>query len=241
MPNYVQNKLTVISENKEMVKEFITFVKGEDTDFDFNKITPMPEILKNTIEGSETYTGLYYYLKKKNLLQEYSQLLDKVFATVFDNIGKKTCSELNRLYEIGEQHFKAYKETGYVSWYKWCLDNWGTKWNANDCSFYEDEHGVIFFFTTAWDGIPMLIDKLHELFPNLKFEYMYADEDFTCNCGIGFTNENGEFEFRVIEDNSDEAFQTYIECWNEDEEDFVRHNGYWTRKEYLGDEDEDFE
>jgi hypothetical protein len=241
MPNYIQNKLAVISENKQMVKEFITFVKGEDTDFDLNKITPMPEILKDTIEGSETYTGLYYYLKKNNLLEEYPQLIDKVFTSVFDNIEKKACSELNRLYEVGEHHFNAYKETGYVSWYKWCIDNWGTKWNTSDSSIYEDEHGAIFFFTTAWDGIPMLIDKLHELFPNLKFEYLYADEDFTCNCGVGFTNENGEFEFRAIEDNSDEAFQTYIECWNEDEEDFVKHNGYWTRKDYLEDEFDDEE
>jgi hypothetical protein len=237
MPNYIQNKLVVKNESSEMIDKFIEFVSSEETDFDFNKITPMPEILRDTIEGSDTYTGLYYYLKKKNLLEEYPQLIDKVFTSAFDNIEKKTCSELNRLYEIGEHHFNAYKETGYVSWYKWCLENWGTKWDAMNAMVYSQNNSAIFFFQTAWDGVPMLIDKLHELFPNLKFEYMYADEDFTCNCGVGFTNENGEFEFRVIEDASDEAFQTYIECWNEDEDDFVKHNGYWTRKDEFEDEE----
>ena len=243
MPNYIQNKLVVKNESSEMIDKFIEFISGEETNFDFNKIIPMPSILKDTIEGSETDKGLYIYLRENNLLEEYVALSKSIIFPSNEKYNSMSNEELKRLYDIGEKHFNAYKETGYFSWYKWCINEWGTKWNAMDTMVYSEDNSATFFFTTAWCGIPMLIDKLHELFPNLKFEYMYADEDFTCNCGIGFTNENGEFEFRVIEDNSDEAFKTYIECWNEDEEDFVRHNGYWTRKEYLGDEfeDEDFE
>ena len=56
-------------------------------------------------------------------------------------------------------------------------------------------------------------------------------------------NENGEFFFDMVEDCSDEAIKIYCECWDEDEEDYVKVDGAWIPADYLddleGDEDEE--
>jgi hypothetical protein len=47
MPNYVYNKLTITGPNKSL-KKFIKLVQTDKTNFDFNKILPMPSILDQT-------------------------------------------------------------------------------------------------------------------------------------------------------------------------------------------------
>ena len=43
----------------------------------------------------------------------------------------------------------------------------------------EDDNAL--FFNTAWSGVPDLMEKLSTIFPDIKFEYAFADEDFGYN------------------------------------------------------------
>lgn len=47
MPNWVKSSIKV-SGNAEAIKELVDFVKSEKSDFDFNKIVPMPQELEDT-------------------------------------------------------------------------------------------------------------------------------------------------------------------------------------------------
>jgi hypothetical protein len=70
-------------------------------------------------------------------------------------------------------------------WYDWSIKNWGTKWN----SYGYDEHtadnfdGCTVKFLTAWSSVSDLMKKLSSMFPDIRFDYKWADEDFGHNTG----------------------------------------------------------
>ncbi len=64
-------------------------------------------------------------------------------------------------------------------WYNWNCENWGTKWNAYDCK--QIDGGVQ--FDTAWSAPRPVIEKLSQMFPDVKIEHLWADEDIGYNFG----------------------------------------------------------
>lgn len=75
-------------------------------------------------------------------------------------------------------------EYGSDNWYDWCIANWGTKWNSYG---YPEDHqynndGKIQFLT-AWSAPHPIMEKLSEMYPDIKLEHEWADEDIGMNCG----------------------------------------------------------
>ena len=64
------------------------------------------------------------------------------------------------------------------------------------------------------------------MFPNLEFDYIYADEDFPYNCGEGH-GVDGSISFNFPEDGSDEAMSLYIECWQQEWDNFKKTEHGW--------------
>ena len=60
MPNWVQNRLTIYGQETE-VEKCLLFCKSEDSDFDFNKIVPMPETLDITVSRDSVQAAAYVY------------------------------------------------------------------------------------------------------------------------------------------------------------------------------------
>ena len=61
-------------------------------------------------------------------------------------------------------------------WYHWCIDNWGTKWDACDKSVeYEDDEILALTFNTAWSPPEGIIEKLREKYPELSFQCFYDE------------------------------------------------------------------
>lgn len=72
---------------------------------------------------------------------------------------------------------------GENNWYDWRLGNWGTKWNSygyTENTTFQD--GKIKFLT-AWSAPHPILQKLSEMFPDVKMEHEWADEDIGRNCG----------------------------------------------------------
>lgn len=243
MPNHIQNKLVVTGKTEE-VEKFLESIKGEKEVIDFNKIKPMPYILKDTEESTKTNNAIFYYLSVTNKKEYIDKMLRYSHIYTMDRFAKNTEKELQEYLEIGEKYFNIYKETNSITWYDWSLKYWGTKWNAYNTFAYditqdiEDEtmSSVTLFFQTAWSGVPMLIEQLVNMSPELYFNYLYADEDIACNCGEGYGNAEQDFYFDVLENNSEEAFQCYLECWEDDERNFVYEDGYYRYKDGIEEE-----
>ena len=59
--------------------------------------------------------------------------------TRFNKYSEEQCLE------IGKQYYDNYLQHGATSWYHWCIDNWGTKWNA--CESSKASENIIVFDT----------------------------------------------------------------------------------------------
>lgn len=169
MPNIIDNKLQIIGSDNE-VKEVLDFINGysksDEMHIDFNRITPMPDEIKNT---------------NKNTIS------DDVFSLIFDYGGMIPESELKSSHDsINERPINTIKEQrenikvmyentikyGYSDWYEWTIANWGTKWNAYHQK--KDEDNTI-HFSTAWTDVLGLMVKLSEKFTELTLKYTFCD------------------------------------------------------------------
>ena len=205
MPNHITNILLFdCSENRS--RDILEFVRGDDGELgsiDFNKLIPMPESLKIT-SGSETYTGIEIYLTAVNPSTKdfgYPKLTRGDFWNLYSmlNIEKSSgkynaklsdgiiqqhikSSSLDYYFKTGEAAANNMKQYGATTWYPWCINNWGSKWNAYNCLDVNPEEGCMTFMT-AWSGVPQIVQKISENFPDVLIHYSWADENIGYNTG----------------------------------------------------------
>jgi hypothetical protein len=160
---------------------------------DFDKIIKMPESLNITSDGflSPMDNQFSTYIKFKDHLDELRQFCQ-------NNPEEKDRTVQNFILGV-----KNYIDFGYTSWYRWSIENWGTKWNSSECENLSEN---VFEFTTAWSGVPNLINLMSKEFPEVVFVYEYSDEDTGCNCGIGKYSD-GEIEFKKLDNCSKDAYE----------------------------------
>jgi len=81
------------------------------------------------------------------------------------------------------QNLKALEETGYLHWYDWSMEKWGTKWNSYEFRWVlQEPNKLVFTFQTAWSSPHPVFEKLIELYPQLEFSTMSFDEMWNWAC-----------------------------------------------------------
>ena len=61
-------------------------------------------------------------------------------------------------------------------WYDWCIENWGTKWEADVTGFEVQDYDTLEIeFLTAWSPPQGVVEKLREKFPELTFQCFYDE------------------------------------------------------------------
>lgn len=232
MPNWVQNEITLYGEEKD-IQKVLELVKSDQLEFDFNKIIPMPKELEID-SSSRNEEGIICYLSNKLTIpfEQLDKKYLKYVTNMFDSNWASTLyherlpdrkEDFDQLYELGKICCENIRKYGYMDWYQWCINNWGTKWNA--CEVFVDDNCIS--FQTAW-SVP---DPILEAFAyicdehNVTFEGKYADEDTGCNTGY-ISSDNGITEY---ENCSNEAYEAYVELWGESECLGKDENGNWMR------------
>ena len=228
MPNNIANKLVVNANTQKEIDDFLYAIigveRGEVLHIDFEKIVPMPECLDSFCGDKK---ALYYLMSTGN-----EEMVDKLLSyTQFfsmDIYKDKTEKELSDYKIRGEEIFNIALQYGFIDWYDWRINNWGTKWNAydTDVDCCGDGSVELYFYTANHGAIPV-IKKLVEMFPDLEFTYKYADEISPYNCGEGY-GVDGRVSFKFAEDGSDEAMALYIECWQDEWDNFKKTENGWT-------------
>lgn len=190
---------------------------------DFNLIVPMPKSLE-----ANPHSGIQSWIKictgqiditgnpDQSSIEGITQSLERMNAVKCLTEGKNLKDFSDEDFELFIQGVKNYRQYGYISWYEWSIANWGTKWNSSDCEMVSDN---VFDFTTAWSGVPGLVEKISKAFPSVKILYKYSDEDTGQNCGYG-EYENGEVVFRRLEGGSNEAYEMAFELRPDRKEDY---------------------
>ena len=185
MPNHIQNRVRLTGEQSR-IDELLKTVQNEEEDLgsiDFNKIIPMPKELdiecsSRTERGVKTYSdfiSVYLFGQPDGKLDVFSipENSEKAFLKVRKDIDPETWS-------LGKQAYHNKIKFGHSNWYDWRIANWGTKWNAY--SFGETDKNTL-SFNTAWSCSMLVMTKLSEMFPDVQFNYAWADEDFGNNVG----------------------------------------------------------
>ncbi len=228
MPNHVKNivKMEGITKLPLFKTEYDEYEKRDVVCFDFNKIIPMPESL-NVESGSMETVAIEAVNRKLSqrrydFQQAYSrpQMSDEDYQQRLKNYGKTE----EELLELGLQYIANKVRYGATSWYDWCCDNWGTKWNAYS-NEQEDEDTII--FETAWSNPEPVMLKLSEMYPEATIEHWWADEDMGSNDGYRVYRGGEIVEGDYHDSCSNEAYETYIKCWGESQCLYQDEDGLW--------------
>lgn len=209
MPNWVKN-IIHIEGPSEYIPSMLDFVRDKEdpSRIDFNNIIPMPERLSIVAGGYDKYyvalylstlsetekhdvgfnlweRRIHYY---GNYYEKYHESFT-VLRAIPDNVLRRMKSTFKEEYEtifpesmedVGKAYIDNILEYGHDTWYEWCCENWGTKWNACEVEFGED----YLEFETAWSAPFPIIKMLSAKFPELTFRHEWADEDIGRNCGM---------------------------------------------------------
>ena len=120
-----------------------------------------------------------------NLLQEQHRMRDKLKYHVFRDEQEMLIAQTN----LYIQNFDRFLNG---SWYDWCLENWGTKWEIDplDISFSEGKDSLCYRFISANSAPDSAIRKLSKQFQELLFELKFSDSDYA-NDNYGFCSFEG--------------------------------------------------
>ena len=170
MPNWVRHNIVIKGSKEEIKNCYEQITKGEG--FSFKNIIPMPEEL-NVTSGSISYIAEKW---AKASEQERKEIEAK---------NKLTDKEKAQIQKIVNNIAKY----GYPTWYEWCIDKWGTKWDACEvvpgggieCDCYEKI--ITITFDTAWSTPVPIFKELSKQYPSFVICVEYADEDLGSNCG----------------------------------------------------------
>lgn len=219
MPNHVKNVVKFIGSEREVkvVLERIAEDGKEPGIIDFNKIRMMPETL-DVESGSNTQTAIEAVLKALEHDSCYwtSQKLGSMTDEEFKRRSKQSGKSFDELRRLGLQYITNKVLYGHTTWYGWCCENWGTKWNA----YERGCDGDTIYFETAWSAPHPVIEELARLSDTIKIEHEWADEDIGSNCGRRFY-ENGECVDEFFPNDGREAIEFACNLWGYDVDEYI--------------------
>jgi len=119
--------------------------------------------------------------------------------------------------ELQKQTMNNLSVYGYATWYDFCVNEWGTKWDvdAYDKVEYDDQHdknGITFGFDSAWappcGAMDYLVDqgftvRLYYYEPGMAFAGIWEDGQDDCYDIGGYTSETVK---EAIPEDLDEMF-----------------------------------
>ena len=131
-------------------------------------------IYNTTIENEPSYLS-----EDENKVKQAR--IDFVVVTDAEKCGIEMTTEVTFFikndvrYNRDKTKIQVINKYGETTWYDWCVENWGTKWNA--CEVQVSDYTIE--FSTAWAFAEPVMRKLAELCAkhSVDFEGEWADED----------------------------------------------------------------
>lgn len=183
MPNWVRNNV-IFTGNLDTIKKIRNKVTTSESEFDFNAIIPAPKDLYNVESGSIEGQAIPVAELRKKLGDNWKQTPEfrEYSRSVQENspwfLSRFTWDELA---DKGDKYLHNKEKYGHTTWYTWCIENWGTKWNATDAVW---KGPCEVQFDTAWSFPEGVFMSLADQYPDVNITAAFADEDLGNNCGI---------------------------------------------------------
>ena len=169
MPNWCYNSLCVSGE-KEILADFVSK-------------TLVPCNMSSEEEYDESHRFTF------NILHPLPQALEGTTSPLRKLDGENDTQYKERMAE----NIRLY---GAEDWYRWHIDNWGTKWDASSTCIEElDDNNFDLKFNTAWSPPIDWFEKIIPMYPQLEFDLIF-DEESQDYCGR-MTGREGEIDLQV--------------------------------------------
>lgn len=183
MPNWCSNEVIITGTPSQITRLLAEATRGGDR-FIFKNIHPCPESLRQVSAGSQEDC---YYAKHGTEMQ-WRRITR---SPRYKHAGSRAdlVAALEQQYpdfhEKADQYKRNIDEHGHLTWYSWCLENWGTKWDVEaHVAPREDSDDVAQLnFDSAWSPPLRAFEEISRRFPELAFECRYFEEG---NDFIGF-------------------------------------------------------
>lgn len=223
MPNHVTNIIR-LQGDEQRIREMLERIQNDEYGIgtiDFNKIIPMPDSL-NIEAGTRTDRGLKAYREFMKQCERVLELYEDIPTGYEQSFRSRQTDIDDETWELGKQAFQNIQEHGAPTWYDWCINNWGTKWNAYGYDTGAEYMDLdVLAFRTAWNAPRPILEKLSEMYPDITFEHEWADEDIGCNCGRRLYS-NGEITEEYYPESEREAVEFAASVWGYDVEEYMR-------------------
>ena len=188
MPNWCDNDLEVSGPFRK-VEQFRKDVerKDDDTVFSLQNLIPIPDTLREAEAGSreELHTAMYGSDEEIKMLCKLYEVEWSNRGDLLSAISKKYGLDVSLSEGMGRTYNHNTKTYGHRTWYSWCISNWGTKWDTCRSTIKKDvkkdgQRRLTYNFDTAWSPPVTALEKISELYPDLKFKLKYYE------AGMGF-------------------------------------------------------
>lgn len=195
--------------------------------FDFEKIIPMPESLKmdsGSIEEIAIESVMRRMSEHRYFGKTYKTMADDEYARRREFHDGDDAS----LMELGLRYITNKVLYGATTWYDWCIENWGTKWNS-----YENEQDGddTIKFETAWNAPEAVLLRLSEMYPDAIIEHWWSDEDTANNTGHQTYKGGSIISGGPFTNQSNEAYENYIFCWGKSNCIYQDEDGNWHHRD----------
>jgi hypothetical protein len=202
MPNLISNRLEItgLPEHIDAVVDFICGEpneKGFIQEIDFNKISPIPEEL--AIADCSNARAMHQLLFSENYTKEE-------IGSNREHLSRLSVEEQKGALDLALLYERNIKKYNHKTCFTWCIENWGTKWNALMPETQPEVPPNIIEFFTAWSPPVEAIRKLSSLFGDVTLTLdFYNPADLTSDydsIGNGFGGKvemkNGEILLETV-------------------------------------------
>jgi len=235
MPNWVVTRIQITGP-EDKIKEFedkcLRPNRGEDGEFQrtfsFDRIKQRPKELANTTTPNPKPEVRKVKDMQGNeiVVEVYRDIINDWDIRSAISRGETPPEPIPCNNATPDQQEELRQKYGSSNWYEWNIHNWGTKWDCSDSHYTEKDK--ILQFQTAWACPEEIVMGMKLMFPDLKFNGNYADEDFGSN--VGYIEDGLLYPFENL---TEEACETAATLWG--------HEGYYDdeKKEWVFDGQED--
>ena len=188
MPNWTD--VTLECEGLSDLPIFTEYEPGKP-EFDYNKVTPMPDYVRDTISPVQANSVVCYLFQEfsedeaKDMLAQsglrfnpdyLNMAVEDVIAATDkpETLGFGEGATEISAYDLGKNYYTSFTKEGVWDWYEWSYKNWGVKWNACDSNLVGDT----LYFMAPWGYPDKVFEKLADMFPKKEFhsEIIYEDD-----------------------------------------------------------------
>lgn len=166
MPNWTTNDVTIKADAETVAK-----IKAECFDsegnFDFETLIPFPEGFDKALTSGSDDMAYDVVYGDWNSVAMYPWMGTVSREDTVTKLRANFAARGADLDTLAEGYKRNVELTGHKTWYEWCTDNWGTKWNACETSLRpSNEEALVFTFSTAWREPTPVFEALHAKYPS---------------------------------------------------------------------------